>query len=102
MTSRQREQTFHGVSLTTMCAVMTQLAEQGFCLHQIARVEALAEPAIYRSEKLAGLILLALIAPQLRYAHRDAEFPGLRLLSTRDGERARSALPLSPYPGRAP
>ena len=44
------------------------------------RVEALSEPAVHRSEKVAGLLPLALIAPEPRHTHRGAKFPGLCLL----------------------
>jgi hypothetical protein len=40
--------------------------EQGFGLFQIEHVEAFGEPAIDRSEKIAGVIPLGLIAPQPR------------------------------------
>jgi hypothetical protein len=43
-----------------------QLVEQLLGLFQIERVEAFGEPAIDRSEKIAGLIPLALIAPERR------------------------------------
>ena len=43
---------------------VVQLVEQGLCLFQVARVEAFAEPAVDRREKLAGLLPFALIAPQ--------------------------------------
>ena len=62
--------------------------EQLLGLFQIERVEALGEPAVDRSEKLAGLIPLALIAPEPRHAHRSAQFPGFCLLLTCDRERA--------------
>jgi hypothetical protein len=39
-----------------------QLIEQRFSLLQVERIEALGEPAVERSEKIAGLIPLALIA----------------------------------------
>ena len=65
-----------------------QLVEQRLSLLQIERVEAFGEPAVDRSEKIAGLIPLALIAPEPRHAHRRAQFPGLRLLLTRNRERA--------------
>jgi len=39
-----------------------QLIKQGLGLLQIERVEALGEPAVDRSEKIAGRIPLALIA----------------------------------------
>ena len=53
---------------------------------QIERVEAFREPAIDRSEQFASLLPLPLIAPEPREAHRRAQFQGLRLLFTRDGE----------------
>ena len=53
-------------------------------LLQIERVKAFGEPAVDRSEKIAGLIPLALIAPEPRNAHCGAEFPGLCLLRARD------------------
>ena len=43
-----------------------QVVEQGLGLFQIERVEAFGEPAIDRSEKIAGVIPLGLIAPQPR------------------------------------
>src|SRR5262245_25895618 len=43
--------------------------------------------AVDRSEKIAGLIPLALIAPEPRHAHRRAQFPGLCLLRPRNRER---------------
>ena len=46
----------------------------------------LREPAVDRSEKLAGLLPLALIAPEPRHAHRRAQFPGFGLLMTGDLE----------------
>src|SRR5262249_51273733 len=44
--------------------------------------EAFGEPAVDLSEKVARLLPLALIAPQLRHADRRAQFPGFCLLST--------------------
>ena len=64
-----------------------QLVEQSLGLLQIERVEALGEPAVDRSEKIAGLIALALIALEPRHAHRRAQFPGLCLLLTCNRER---------------
>jgi hypothetical protein len=49
-----------------------QLVEQRLSLFQIERVEAFGEPAENRSEKLAGVIPLALIAPKPRHARRRA------------------------------
>jgi hypothetical protein len=49
-----------------------QLIEQGLGLFQIERVEALGEPAVDRSENIASLLPLALVAPQPRHAHRRA------------------------------
>ncbi len=56
-----------------------QLGEQRLGLLQIERVETFGEPAIDRSEKRAGRIPFALIAPQPRDANR-AQFPRLCLL----------------------
>jgi hypothetical protein len=61
-----------------------KLVEQRLCLLQIARVKSLGEPAVDRSEKLARLIPLALIAPEARHAHRGAEFPGFGVLRAGD------------------
>jgi hypothetical protein len=56
-----------------------QLIEQSFSLLQIERVEAFGEPAVDRSEQIAGLIALALIA-QERHAPRRMQ--GRLLLMT--------------------
>src|SRR6476660_3005237 len=64
-----------------------QVVEQGLSLAQSERVEALAEPAVDRSEQIAGLITLALIAPEPRHAHGGAEFIGFCLLPLRDAQR---------------
>jgi hypothetical protein len=50
-------------------------------------VEALGEPVVDRSEKIAGLPLLTLIAPQPRHTHRRSQFEGPCLLLTRDRQR---------------
>jgi hypothetical protein len=50
-------------------------------LFQIERVEAFGEPAVDRSEKLACLFRLALIAQQPRKFDRSAKLPKLSLLS---------------------
>ena len=57
-----------------------ECVKQRLGLLQIERVEAFGEPAVDRSEKLAGLIPLALIAPEPRHAHCGAQFPGFCLL----------------------
>ena len=51
-----------------------QLVEQRLSLLQIARVKPFGEPAVDRSEKLASLIPLALIAPEPCHAHGGAQF----------------------------
>ena len=43
-----------------------QLIEQSLSLLQIARIEPLGKPAVDRSEKIAGLCTLPLIAPESR------------------------------------
>ena len=63
-----------------------QFVEQSLGLLQIERIEPFGEPAVDRCEKLAGVIPLALIAPEARHAHCRAEFPGLCLPLTGDGE----------------
>src|ERR1700730_18197617 len=62
--------------------------EQRLGLLQVEGAEAFCHPAIDRSEEIAGLIALALIAPEPRHAHGCAQFPGLRLLLTGNRERA--------------
>jgi hypothetical protein len=52
--------------MTTRRYSSGQLVEQHLRLFQIERVEAFGEPAVDRSEKLAGLLLLALVAPEPR------------------------------------
>jgi hypothetical protein len=47
-----------------------QLVEKGPGLFQIEHVEAFGETAVDRSEQIAGLMPLALIAPKPRHAHR--------------------------------
>jgi hypothetical protein len=56
-----------------------QLIEQRLSFLQIARVKPFRKPAVDRSEKLAGLLLLALIAPQACEAGSRAQLkrPGL-------------------------
>jgi enoyl-CoA hydratase/carnithine racemase len=55
--------------------IVLQLVEQSLGLLEIARVEAFGEPVVDRREKIAGLIALALTAPETRHAHRRAQFP---------------------------
>jgi len=66
----------------------SKFVEQALSLLQIARVKPFSKPAVHRSEKLASLLPLALVAPEARHANCGAEFPGLRLLLTRDFECA--------------
>jgi tetratricopeptide (TPR) repeat protein len=63
-----------------------QLVEQRLSLFQIAHVETFSEPAVDRSEQVASLIPLALIAPEPRHAHRGAQFLKFRALPTRNRE----------------
>jgi hypothetical protein len=65
-----------------------QLVKQCFRLFQIARIKPFSKPAVDRSEKLASLLPLALVAPEPRHAHCGAELPGFGLLLARNGERA--------------
>src|SRR5271156_2280337 len=66
---------------------LRQIVERLLSLFQIERVEAFGEPAVHRSEQVAGRIPLALIAPEPRHTHRRAQFPRLGLLLSRDRER---------------
>ena len=52
----------------------SQLVEQDLSLLQIERVEAFGEPAIDRSEKIAGVLPLAQIALEPRHAHGRSQF----------------------------
>ena len=72
------------LTLSSRSRSRRQLVEQVLSLLQIERIEPLGKPAVDRSEKIAGLIPLALIAPEPRHAHRGAQFPGLSFLLTRD------------------
>jgi hypothetical protein len=65
----------NGLSAAVPACSCRQLIEQRLRFLQIERVEALGEPAVDRSEKIAGLILLALIAPE----------PGAQLIELRLG-----------------
>ena len=47
-----------------------ELLQQRLGLLQIERIEAFGEPTVGRSEKIASLIPLALIAPEPRHADR--------------------------------
>ncbi len=49
--------------------LLRQLVEQCLRLFQITRVEPFGKPAVDGSEKIAGLILLAPIAPEPCHAH---------------------------------
>jgi hypothetical protein len=53
-------------------SISGQLFEQRFGFLQIARVESLCEPAVDRSEKLASLLPLTLLAPEPRHTHCGA------------------------------
>jgi hypothetical protein len=76
------------IAVESLLACSRQLAEQVLGLLQIERVEAFGEPAVDWRKKFAGLIPLALIAPESRHAHGRPQLPGLCLLLTRDGEGA--------------
>ena len=51
---------------------------------QIERIEAFGKPAVDRSEQIAGLIPLTLVAPEPRHAHCGARFPRFCLLRARN------------------
>ena len=71
--------------LTSILAVaatrtLRQFVEQGLGLLQVQGVKALGEPAVDRSEKIAGLVPLPPISPKPCHTHRCAQFIGLCLL----------------------
>ena len=77
-----------------------QLIEQRLSFLQIARVKPFRKPAVDRSEKLAGLLLLALIAPQACEAGR----PRATQATGPAGAAPRPELPVtgSPWRGALP
>ena len=52
--------------------LLRQLLEHRLGLLQVQRIEAFGEPAIDRCKKIAGLLSLAPITPELRHARRGA------------------------------
>jgi hypothetical protein len=76
-------------SLRSLCPALSccQLVEQGLCLFQIERVEAVGEPAIDGREEIAGFGALALVAPETGEAGARLQLEGLRLLTSGDRER---------------
>jgi hypothetical protein len=66
-------------------------------LFQIARVEAFGEPAVNRSEKIAGLLPFALIVPEPGEWTRQHATPVLLGLSWLDPARASSVSEDLPY-----
>src|SRR4029077_16912062 len=64
-----------------------QLIEQRLRFLQIECIEALGEPAVYRSEEIAGFALAALLPHQPRIARRGPQLPRFRLLFSRPVER---------------
>src|SRR6188472_1076129 len=69
-----------------------EFVEQHPGLLQVERIETLGEPAVDRSEKVAGLLPLALLAPQPRHARCCAKLPRFGLLPARHRERTREIL----------
>src|SRR5262249_706232 len=57
-----------------------QFVEQRLGMLQVERIEAFGERAVNRGEKIAGVILFALVAPESCHAHRSAQFERLCLL----------------------
>jgi hypothetical protein len=72
---------------STIAARWHQVLQQRLRVLQIARVVAFRKPIINRSKQFAGLLRLALVAPEASEAHGGAEFPGLCLLLTGNCER---------------
>ena len=65
-----------------------QVVEQGLGFFQVQRVEAFGKPAVDRSEQIAGLIPLALIALE------PAKFVALQPLATFNRSRQRPWQPV--------
>src|SRR5262245_21070866 len=65
-----------------------QLVEQRLRLDEVARVEALGEPAVDGREQVARFGALALVAQQPREARRGAQLERARSLLAGDGEGA--------------
>jgi hypothetical protein len=70
-----------------MPVALRQFVEQRLSLLQIERIEAFSEPAVDWREQIAGLIPLALIAPEPRHAYCGAQFIGFCLLPLRNAQR---------------
>ena len=68
-------------------SALRQFIKQRLSLLQIKGIEAFGEPAVDRSEKIAGLYALALVAPEPRHARCRAEFEQPRLLAARNLNR---------------
>src|SRR5215813_11353040 len=64
-----------------------QLVQQSLRLFQIGCVEALSEPAVDRSEEVAGFGAAAVVAEQTREAGGGTQFPHLGFLLLGDPER---------------
>ena len=54
---------------------MLQFIEQCFCVNQISRIEAFAEPIIDRSQQVIGFLALPLLSPETSQAGGGAKFP---------------------------
>jgi len=93
---RGREMTRDGLGAGTVRAQskLSQLVEQRLRLDQVARVEALGEPAVDRGEEVARLGALALVAPQAREARRSAQLERASALLAGDGEGAVLTMPI--------
>src|ERR1700722_714478 len=63
-----------------------QLLQQRLSLLQIARVEALSEPAVNRSKQVARLLRLTLVTPETREARRGTQLVSPRLLPSCDAQ----------------
>ncbi len=65
---------------------MSEIFKQGFCVLQIGRVKPLGEPPVHWRQQVGGVLALVLGLPQTSEAGGGAEFLGLCLLATGDGE----------------
>ena len=78
-----------------------QFVQQRLRLFQIERIKALGEPAVDRREQIAGLMPLALIAPEPRHARRGRSHnrsPRLARRSAGDAAAEHTLVPTKQLP----
>ncbi len=86
------DSTLRRFSNSSLAASVVSWSGDSSGLLEVSRIEPLREPPIDRSEQFAGLLRLALRAPETREAHCGAEFPGFCLLFASNGQGALGVL----------